>query len=146
MTDSIRQFDHTWPVEDHQVVAAILRGKARVLLCHRSPHRLWFPNVWDFPGGHVHAGEDPEDALRRELIEELGVELEDIGDGPVLRRIDTEAGLDLTLWVSRRWRGTPLNRQPEEHDAIGWFERDQLAGLSFADPSYPTLLQNLLSE
>lgn len=116
------------------------------MLCHRSPHRLWFPNVWDFPGGHVHAGEDPEHALRRELVEELGVELEDLGRGPVLRRIDAEAGLDLTLWVSRRWRATPMNRQPEEHDAIGWFKRDQLAGLSFADPSYLPLLQNLLIE
>jgi 8-oxo-dGTP diphosphatase len=131
---------------DHQVVAAILRGEDHVLLCHRAPHRQWFPDVWDFPGGHVQVGEHPEDALRRELVEELGVELEDLGDGPVLRRIDAEAGLDLTVWVSRRWRGTVINRQPEEHDAIGWFEMNQLDGLSFADPSYLTLLQHLLIE
>ena len=145
-TDNPRLVEHNWPVEDHQVVAAILRQEGYILLCHRSPLRLWFPNVWDFPGGHVHSGEDPEDALRRELAEKLGVVLEDLGGEPVLRRIDSEAGLDLTIWVSRRWRGTPMNRQPEEHDAIGWFERDQLAGLSFADPSYLTLLQDLLIE
>jgi mutator protein MutT len=133
-------------MEDHRVVAAILRRETHVLLCHRSPRRLWFPDVWDFPGGHVEAGEPPEDALRRELVEELGVELEDLGGGPVLRRIDAEGGLDLTVWVSRRWRGTVVNRQPEEHDAIGWFERDQLDELSFADTSYLALLQHFLIE
>jgi hypothetical protein len=36
--------------------------------------------------------------------------------------------------------------QPEEHDAIGWFRREQLGGLRFADPPYLGLLQGLLSE
>jgi 8-oxo-dGTP diphosphatase len=86
-------------MENHQVVAAILRDDDRVLLCHRSPHRQWFPNVWDLPGGHVDAGEQPEEAVRRELLEELGVELGDLDD-PLLRQIDAEAGVDLTVWGS----------------------------------------------
>jgi len=102
--------------------------------------------VWDFPGGHVQPGEHPEDALRRELAEELGIELEGLEGGPVLQRVDPEAGLDLTVWVSSQWRGAVTNRQPEEHDAIDWFERGQLAGLSFADPSYLTLLRHLLTD
>jgi 8-oxo-dGTP diphosphatase len=101
--------------------------------------------VWDFPGGHVQPGERPEDALWREVAEELGVELDDLDGGPVLRRIDHQAGLDLTIWVSRRWRGTIANLQPEEHDAIGWFGKEQLDGLSFADPSYLPLLRHLLN-
>jgi 8-oxo-dGTP diphosphatase len=89
-------------------------------------------------------GESPGDALRRELAEELGIELERLDGGPVLQRIDPQVGLDLTVWVSRRWRGTVMNLQPEEHDAIGWFERGQLGRLSLADPSYLALLQRLL--
>lgn len=135
---------HTWPMGDHHVVAAILRRADHVLLCHRSPGRRWYPDVWDFPGGHIQPGEDPRDALRRELAEELGVEPEGLDDEPVLRRSDPHTGLDLAVWVSRRWRGTVANLQPEEHDAIGWFGRGQLDGLSFADPSYLTLLQRLL--
>jgi mutator protein MutT len=132
-------------MEDHQVVAAILRRADHVLLCHRSPRRLWFPDVWDFPGGHVQPGEHPEAALRRELAEELGIELEDLEGDPVLRRVDPQARLDLTVWISHRWRGAIANRQPEEHDAIDWFQKGQLDGLSFADPAYLTLLQSILT-
>lgn len=101
--------------------------------------------MWDFPGGHVLAGERPEDALVREVAEELGAELEGVEGGPVLHRVDPQADLDFTLWVSRRWRGRIANLQPEEHDAIGWFAEGQLGGLSFADPSYLGLLRRLLS-
>jgi 8-oxo-dGTP diphosphatase len=124
-------------VEDHHVVAVILLQQGQVLLCHRSPGRRWYPDVWDFPGGHVLPGEHPEDALRREVAEELGAQLEDVESAPVLHRIDPQAGLDLTVWVWRRWRGSITNLQPEEHDAIGWFGKGQLGGLAFADPSYP---------
>jgi 8-oxo-dGTP diphosphatase len=64
---------------------------------------------------------------------------------PVLHHVDPQAGLDFTLWVSRRWRGSITNLQPEEHDAIGWFGKGQLSGLRFADPSYLSLLWRLLS-
>jgi 8-oxo-dGTP diphosphatase len=131
-------------MEDHHVVAVILRRGDQLLLCHRSPGRRWFPDVWDFPGGHVEPGERPEDALRREVAEELGAELEGVDGGPVLHRVVPQAGLDLTVWVSWRWRGSVSNLQPEEHDAIGWFEEGQLDGLRFADPSYLPLLRRLL--
>lgn len=132
-------------MHEHVVVAAVLRKDGEVLLCHRSPERRWYPDVWDFPGGHVIPGELPEQALRRELLEELGV---DVGDlrGPILHKVDDQAGLDLALWESRAWTGSVENRQPHEHDAIGWFRADQLDGLDFADPCYLRLLQDLLRD
>jgi mutator protein MutT len=130
---------------EHHVVAVILRRANEVLLCHRSPGRRWYPDVWDFPGGHVEPGEDPQAALRREVAEELGAGLQAVEDEPVLRRIDPRTVLDLTVWTSRRWQGRITNRQLEEHDAIGWFGAGQLDGLRFADPSYPGVLRRLLS-
>jgi hypothetical protein len=70
--------------------------------------------------------------------------MEDHHVAAILRRIDSRAGLDLTVWVSRRWRGAVSNRQPEELDAIGWFKLEQLDGLRFADTSYLGVLRQLL--
>lgn len=130
--------------ETHHVVAVVLLQDDRMLLCHRSPSRRWYPDVWDFPGGHVEPGERPEDALRREIAEELGADLTGVEGDPILRRVVPKTGLDLTVWVSRQWQGVIANQQPAEHDAICWFTKDQVVGLRFADSSYLPMLQNLL--
>jgi 8-oxo-dGTP diphosphatase len=133
-------------MESHRVVAAIIVDRDRVLLCHRSPDRRWYPNVWDFPGGHMQPGERPTDALRRELLEELGV---DIGTSPcpVVRRIvRDDAQLDLALFAVTSWTGTVTNRQHEEHDEIAWFSVDDLASLTLADESYHSIVRELLAE
>lgn len=55
------------------VVAGILENNGRILICRRradQPH----PLKWEFPGGKVEPGESPEQALMRELLEELGIE------------------------------------------------------------------------
>jgi 8-oxo-dGTP pyrophosphatase MutT (NUDIX family) len=125
------------------VVAAILRRGDEVLLCHRSPTRRWYPDVWDFPGGHVEHLERPEHALRRELIEEIGVDIGTVSDPPVLR-LDAAPAFDLTVWQVTRWHGVVTNRDAEEHDRLGWFREADLCGLDLAHPSYLSLLQRLL--
>ena len=55
-----------------QVVAGILERDGRVLICRRKPDQ-WHPLQWEFPGGKVEAGESPEEALARELEEELDI-------------------------------------------------------------------------
>jgi 8-oxo-dGTP diphosphatase len=131
-------------VEVHDVVAAIMRQGDRVLLCHRAPGRRWYPDVWDFPGGHVEPREAPVEALRRELLEELGV---DIGLGPlraIQRTVHPDTGLVLRIFLVTSWTGAVENRQPEEHDQMGWFSVDELSTLTLAEDSYVSLLQELL--
>ena len=57
------------------VAAALLFHEGRLLICQRAAAGP-FPDRWEFPGGKVEPGEDPKEALRRELLEELGISAE----------------------------------------------------------------------
>jgi len=55
-----------------QVVAALIVQDGKILICQRTRHQT-MPFKWEFPGGKIEPGEKFEEALRRELDEELGV-------------------------------------------------------------------------
>lgn len=55
------------------VVAALIEREGRILICRRREDQA-HAGKWEFPGGKVEAGETPDDALRRELEEELGID------------------------------------------------------------------------
>ena len=57
-----------------EVVAAILRDNGRGVLATQRGYGEW-KDWWEFPGGKIEAGETPEEALRREIREELAVEI-----------------------------------------------------------------------
>jgi mutator protein MutT len=136
----------TIPADDSRpvrIVAAILRDGDRVLLCHRSAGRRWYPDVWDLPGGHVDEGEDPKEALVRELREELGITASE-PSSPPMHEILT-ATFDMQIWLVDRWTGTPFNAAPDEHDAVAWFETSDLAGLRLAHESYLSIFPAVLA-
>lgn len=58
------------------VVAGLIRDDARRILVTRRRPDQSLPNFWEFPGGKVEPGESPEQALVRELQEEIGVTVE----------------------------------------------------------------------
>ena len=119
-------------------VGGVLVDGGRVLLGHRHPGRAYFPDVWDVVGGHVEPGESPRAALRRELDEELGIDAQ--LDGPWRHVVDDDLGVELTLWIVRRWTGRITNRDPDEHDELRWFDASQIGTLEFPHPAYPGLL------
>ena len=55
------------------IVNGVLVREGKVLMAHRSAERATYPGTWSFPGGHVETGESLEQALVRELMEEIGV-------------------------------------------------------------------------
>jgi 8-oxo-dGTP diphosphatase len=57
------------------VVAAILRKDRKYLIAQRKDDCKSAPGKWEFPGGKVESGEHPESALKREIMEELGMEI-----------------------------------------------------------------------
>jgi len=93
-----------------RVVAALIVKDGTLLVCQRTRHQT-MPLKWEFPGGKIEEGEQPRDALRRELDEELGITAT-IGDE--LARIQHEypngAMVELRFFVVREYQGELENR------------------------------------
>lgn len=126
------------------IVAAILIRAGRVLLCHRSPDRRWFPGVWDLPGGHIEPGEARGAAIAREVNEELGVWIEPPHAGP--RASLSTAAFEMQIWVVSDWSGEIINAAPWEHDQIAWFLAVELDALDLAHDGYPGLIDDALAD
>jgi mutator protein MutT len=132
------------PGDRAEIVTAILRQHGRILLCHRTPQRLAAPNVWGLPGGHVEAGEAAEEALVRELAEELGIKVAPPSGRPTAM-FDADL-FHMRIWLIESWSGTPTNIEPAEHDALIWADLDQTRGLDLAHPEhYRPLFADLLT-
>jgi 8-oxo-dGTP diphosphatase len=132
----------TTAADRHDVVGALLIRAGQVLLCHRSSERLWYPNAWDIPGGHIEAGETPTAALVRELREEVGVIVAE-PPGPEYQRLRAD-DFDLRVWVVSEWIGDPSNTSPDEHDDIGWFSSAEISGVPLAHATFLALIEGAL--
>lgn len=93
-----------------RVVAALIEKEGKLLVCQRTRHQT-MPLKWEFPGGKIEEGEQPRDALRRELDEELGIAAT-IGDE--VSRIQHEypngGMVELRFYVVREYQGEIENR------------------------------------
>ena len=106
------------------VAAAVLVERGRVLLTQRK-RGAHLEGLWEFPGGKVEEGEDPRDALARELREEIGIEA-DVGEivEVTFHRYEAKSVLLLFYLASRR-AGSP---EPRAIDvaAIEWGDASAL--------------------
>ncbi|MBW8882335.1 MAG: 8-oxo-dGTP diphosphatase MutT [Asticcacaulis sp.] len=100
------------------VAAALVDSDGRVLIAQR-PEGKQLAGQWEFPGGKVEDGETPEDALIRELREELGIEVKRACLAPFVFASHTYDSFHLLmpLFLIRRWDGEPESR---EHTALKW--------------------------
>ncbi|MFW5786379.1 MAG: (deoxy)nucleoside triphosphate pyrophosphohydrolase [bacterium] len=108
--------------------AAVILRFDRVLVVRRSVGAI--AGFWEFPGGKVDPGEEAEDALRRELAEELGV---DARVGPeIARAFFTHRGEEYLL---RAFRTDPADFRFRltDHDAVRWVAVPDLDDVNFAD-------------
>jgi 8-oxo-dGTP diphosphatase len=105
---------------------ALLDPEGRVLIAQRPPGKA-MAGLWEFPGGKIEDGESPEDALVRELAEELGIAVKPPCLAPFTFASHTYESFRLLmpLYVCRRWEGTPT---PLHHAAFKWVRpRDLVA-------------------
>ena len=114
------------------VAAALIDPDGRVLIAKRPPGKV-MAGLWEFPGGKIEAGETPEQALIRELAEELAITVKEPCLAPFTFASHNydRFHLLMPLFLCRRWEGTPV---PREHAAIKWVRPRDL----IADPAnYP---------
>lgn len=113
-----------------EVVAAIIGTPERILACQRrvdSPH----PLRWELPGGKVETAESPEQALQRELREELGIEAT-VGQlvGMVERQRQSPPSLRIRFFEVRLWSGS---LQHDHFNALQWGSARELLELDLLE-------------
>ena len=103
---------------------ALIDADGRVLLAER-PTGKTMAGLWEFPGGKVEASERPEDALIRELKEELDIVVREACLAPLTFASHAYPAFHLLmpLYVCRRWEGTV---KPREGQRIAWVRPNRL--------------------
>lgn len=114
------------------VAVALIDPDGRVLIAQRPPDKA-MAGLWEFPGGKWEPGETPEQALIRELDEELGIAVKEPCLAPFTFASHAYANFHLLmpLYVCRRWEGTPV---PRIHQAIKWVRPRELISSPSAFP------------
>jgi 8-oxo-dGTP diphosphatase len=112
------------PIRKHGVVAVILRGE-RFLVIRRSQH-VRAPGMYCFPGGGIEQGETEEQALRRELLEELSVAAR-----PVRRLTEsvTPWQVHLAWWLAEIDENAVLMPHPPEVESAHWLTAAEIRQL-----------------
>lgn len=100
------------------VACALIDADKRILLAQR-PEGKTLAGLWEFPGGKIDAGERPEQALIRELWEELGITVKEECLAPLTfaSHAYPDFHLMMPLYVCRRWDGSVVSK---ESQALKW--------------------------
>ena len=120
-----------------EVVAAVIRSGSRIFATQRGYGE--FKDGWEFPGGKVEPGEKPEEALAREIREELDTEIT-VGD-----LIDTIEYDYPNFHLSMKCYWATLvsgNLELKEHEAARWLTREQLYSVDWL-PADITLIEEI---
>ena len=122
----------------------LLDGEGRVLIAKRPPG-CPLAGLWEFPGGKVEAGESAEQALSRELAEELGIEIaaDDLAPLTFASHAYSDFHLLMPLFLCSRWRGALT---PQEGQELAWVRPAELASYDMppADEPLKAVLPALL--
>lgn len=113
-----------------RVVAALIFQNEKILVCQRTRHQV-MPLKWEFPGGKIEEGEQPRDALHRELEEELGIDAV-IGDeaSRIVHTYPNGGSVELRFFAVHEYRGEIENKIFKD---VQWAERQNLPSYDFLE-------------
>lgn len=117
------------------VVAGFLKKEGRILVGQR-PENNSLAGLWEFPGGKIELGESPEEALARELSEELGIEAE-IGELKLsVTHSYNDVGIVILFYEVLYWKGQP---KAKHHLMLDWIYPEELKDRSIPDANKKVL-------
>ena len=116
-------------ITDHKnlkiVVSIALINEVNEILLSKRPKKKHLEGYWEFPGGKIETNEAPEQALIREIKEELNIDINNKCIAPLsFSEFDyKEFQLLLLLYVCRRWEGDPMSM---ENNELKWVKPNML--------------------
>lgn len=119
----------------HVAVGVISDGGSRILVARRAQDAHQ-GGLWEFPGGKVEAGESVQDALRRELLEELAIEVRHSEPLLVIEHDYTDKSVLLDVWWIAAFDGEPHGR---EGQPLRWVDATELQELEFPKANVPII-------
>jgi 8-oxo-dGTP pyrophosphatase MutT (NUDIX family) len=122
------------------VGALFIRSDGKVLLGLRAPSKKVWPGYWDTIGGHVEDGESLDEALIREVQEEVGVTPTEYRLIATVRERQPELYGDALhhVYAVTSWEGGEPANICDEHTELKWFSVSEMRGLAnIVDPDYP---------
>jgi 8-oxo-dGTP diphosphatase len=119
--------------------AMVFNSEGKVFLSKRGPNARNDAGKWDFPGGSVEFGETCKGAIKREIREEFGIEIEILDMIELVDHIMPEQGQHWVSpsYVARLTKGTPKIMEPKKISEIKWIDLKDIdpRGLSEASKS-----------
>lgn len=116
------------PIPHKQIGVAVIWNDQKQILIDRRPQSGLLGGLWEFPGGKIEPGETITECIRREILEELGIEIE-VGEHLItLDHAYTHFHVTLNVYHCRHVSGEP---RPIECDEVRWVELDELDQFPF---------------
>ncbi|MBJ7551827.1 8-oxo-dGTP diphosphatase MutT [Marinomonas ostreistagni] len=123
-----------------RVAAGIIMRDDQVFIALRSQDKHQ-GGCWEFPGGKVEMGEEPDTALARELAEECGIAVQESAPFKLIRHDYSDKSVELHFFLVTGFSGEPHGKEGQE---VAWVPRQELGRYTFPEANVP-IVQAMLA-